>query len=63
MHFFFCKTCTSHIYHHQDVVPDKDIVRTLLLEGGGAMPATGDIFAEGRLSWVRELQEELVNGQ
>lgn len=59
---YFCGTCTSHIYHHQDVMPDKVIVRTLLLEGGDKMPATGEIFAEGRLGWVKELQESLVNG-
>ncbi|KAG9628939.1 hypothetical protein KCU95_g12690, partial [Aureobasidium melanogenum] len=56
---FFCGTCTSHIYHHQDVMPDKIIVRTLLLEGGPQMPATGEIFGEGRLGWVRELQNSL----
>ncbi|KAJ9648131.1 hypothetical protein H2201_002330 [Coniosporium apollinis] len=59
---YFCGTCTSHIYHHQDVMPDKVIVRTLLLDGGDKMPATGEIFAEGRLGWVKELQESLVNG-
>lgn len=56
---YFCGTCTSHIYHHQDVMPDKIIVRTLLLDGGPQMPATGEIFGEGRLSWVRELQDTL----
>ncbi|KAF2444510.1 hypothetical protein P171DRAFT_342789, partial [Karstenula rhodostoma CBS 690.94] len=56
---FFCKTCTSHIYHHQDAMPDKVIVRTLLLEGGSNMPATKEIFGEGRLSWVKELQDNL----
>ena len=40
-------------------MPDKIIVRTLLLEGGLEMPATGEIFGEGRLSWVRDLQETL----
>ncbi|EME42725.1 hypothetical protein DOTSEDRAFT_94369, partial [Dothistroma septosporum NZE10] len=56
---FFCPTCTSHIYHHQDAMPDKVIVRTLLLEGGNHMPATGEIFAEGRLRWVRDLQDSV----
>lgn len=59
---YFCPTCTSHIYHHQDAMPDKFIVRTLLLEGGSDMPATGEIFPEGRLSWVQELQQSLPNG-
>ncbi|PMD24367.1 hypothetical protein NA56DRAFT_567320, partial [Hyaloscypha hepaticicola] len=59
---FYCGNCTSHIYHHQAVMPDKIIIRTLLLNGGPEMPATGEIFGEGRLSWVEELQENLTNG-
>ncbi|KAF2719002.1 hypothetical protein K431DRAFT_287177 [Polychaeton citri CBS 116435] len=57
---FFCGNCTSHIYHHQDAMPDKVIVRTLLLDGGQQMPATGEIFAEGRLSWVQDLHANLT---
>lgn len=57
---YFCGSCTSHVYHHQDAMPDKVIVRTLLLEGGNRMPATGEIFAEGRLGWVRDLQEAIT---
>jgi len=37
-------------------MPDKFIVRTLLLEGGDRMKAGGEIFLEGRLAWVKELQ-------
>jgi len=59
---FYCGNCTSHIYHYQAVMPDKIIIRTLLLNGGPEMPATGEIFGEGRLNWVRELQENLTNG-
>jgi hypothetical protein len=59
---FYCGNCTSHIYHHQAVMPDKIIIRTLLLSEGPEMPATGEIFGEGRLSWVKELQENLTNG-
>ncbi|KAK4978745.1 hypothetical protein LTR42_001245 [Elasticomyces elasticus] len=62
VHCYFCATCTSHVYHQQDAMPDKVICRTLLLEGGKDMPATGEIFAEGRLGWVNELRENLVNG-
>jgi hypothetical protein len=43
-------------------MPDKIIVRTLLLNGGPEMPATAEIFGEGRLNWVKELQENLTNG-
>lgn len=59
---YYCGNCTSHIYHHQAVMPDKIIVRTLLLDRGPTMPATGEIFAEGRLGWVKELQDNLTNG-
>jgi hypothetical protein len=59
VHCYFCKTCTSHIYHHQDVMPEKIIVRTLLLEDGDRMPATAEIFADGRLAWVEELKGHL----
>jgi hypothetical protein len=61
VHCYFCKICTSHIYHHQDVMPDKIIIRTLLLEGGDRMPATAEIFGEGRLAWVQELKTTLGN--
>jgi hypothetical protein len=40
-------------------MPDKIIVRTLLLEGGNKMPVTAEIFSEGRLAWVQELQNKL----
>ncbi|KAI4642028.1 uncharacterized protein J4E79_011554 [Alternaria viburni] len=42
-----------------DVMPDKIIVRTLLLEGGEDMPATAEIFGEGRLAWVQELSKQI----
>jgi hypothetical protein len=38
---------------------DKVIVRTLLLEGGNDFEAGGEIFPEGKLSWVRHLQDSL----
>ena len=42
-------------------MPDKIIIRTLLLEGGDRMPATAEIFGEGRLAWVQELKTTLGN--
>jgi hypothetical protein len=41
-------------------MPEKVIVRTLLLDGGDRMPATGEIFAEGRLAWVKELRDSMT---
>lgn len=59
---YFCGGCGSHVYHVQAIMEDRLIVRTLLLDGGPQMPATGEIFAEGRLGWVKELNESLTNG-
>ncbi|KAL2822150.1 hypothetical protein BDW59DRAFT_181061 [Aspergillus cavernicola] len=59
VHCYFCPTCTSHIYHHQEVMGEQVIVRTILLENGGEMPIGGEIFAEGKLAWVDALREEL----
>lgn len=50
-----CGNCTSHIYHHQDAMPDKYIVRTILLDGGFDFPVGGEIFPEGRLKFVSKL--------
>ena len=43
-------------------MPENIIVRTLLLEGAREMPATGEIFPEGKLAWVRDLKKNLPNG-
>ncbi|KAF4550377.1 Hypothetical protein D9617_17g046450 [Elsinoe fawcettii] len=60
VHCYFCSTCTSHVYHHQDAMPEKVIVRTLLLDGGNRLKKGGEIFEEGQLSWVRDLDEALT---
>lgn len=56
---YFCPRCTSHVYHQQDAMPEKVIVRTLLLEGGNELEAGGEIFAEGALGWARDLEKAL----
>jgi len=43
-------------------MPGKVIERTLLLDQGKDLPVGGEIFAEGRLQWVRELREGLTSG-
>lgn len=57
---FFCKTCTSHIYHVQQRDPSKIIVRSLLLDSGKVMGASGEIFQEGALGWVTDLRSALA---
>ncbi|KIY01358.1 uncharacterized protein Z520_02910 [Fonsecaea multimorphosa CBS 102226] len=56
---YYCKKCTSHIYHVQQRDPSKAIVRTLLLDCGNVMGASGEIFSEGALGWVRDLRAAL----
>ncbi|KZM23860.1 carbon-sulfur lyase [Ascochyta rabiei] len=60
VHCYFCPRCTSHVYHHQDAMPEKVIVRTLLLDGGNELQAGGEIFAEGALGWAQDLKRALT---
>lgn len=59
VHCYFCGNCTSHAYHHQEVMGDQIIVRTALLEGGNDMGVVAEIFPEGQLPWVRDLAKAL----
>lgn len=52
---WFCGTCTSHIYHEQEAMPGKVVVRTLLLEGAEDWDVGGQIFEEGRLGWLKNV--------
>jgi hypothetical protein len=56
---YYCENCTSHIYHVQQRDPNSAIIRTLLLESGNAMGASGEIFSEGALGWARDLRSTL----
>lgn len=56
---YFCGNCTSHVYHEQAAMPGKVIVRTLLLEGGEDLGVDAEIFREGRLEWVGDLERSL----
>jgi len=60
VHCYFCPRCTSHVYHHQDAMPENVIVRTLLLDGGNELEAGGEIFAEGALGWAQDLRKALA---
>lgn len=44
-------------------MPDKIIVRTLLLDGGNDFPAGGEIFPEGKLAWAEDLRQSLRAAQ
>lgn len=56
VHCYFCPKCTSHIYHHQEVMGDDTIVaRTILLEGGKQLPVSAEIFGKDKLGWEKEV--------
>ncbi|KAF3039856.1 hypothetical protein E8E11_004703 [Didymella keratinophila] len=60
VHRYFCQRCTSHVYHHQNAMPEKIIGRTLLLDGGNELQAGGEIFAEGAMGWAQDLRSALA---
>jgi len=53
----YCPECTTHIYHYQGAMPDKVIVRTILLEGGKKMKPSAEIYGKARLDWEKEVAE------
>jgi len=58
---FFCPTCTSHAYHHQEVMgPDTIVVRTALLKGSDkwGKPAA-EIFGKEKWSWQPQTASDI----
>lgn len=54
---YYCPNCTTHIYHHQTVMGDKIVIRTILLDQGKSLKAGAEIFGKDRLSWVKEVAQ------
>lgn len=59
VHCYFCKNCTSHIYHQQEAMgPDTIILRTGLLEEGIKNFKPGaEIYGKVRLPWEKEVAQ------
>ncbi|KAF2708038.1 hypothetical protein K504DRAFT_381707 [Pleomassaria siparia CBS 279.74] len=59
VHCYFCPNCTSHVYHHQEVMGDDTIVlRTGLLKKGiKEFTPAAEIFGKARLPWEKEVAE------
>ncbi|KAK7186653.1 hypothetical protein DPSP01_001009 [Paraphaeosphaeria sporulosa] len=57
VHCYFCKNCTSHVYHHQEVMgPDTIVLRTgLLTEGIKNFEPKAEIFGKAKLPWEKEV--------
>ncbi|KAI9845591.1 MAG: hypothetical protein M1837_004688 [Sclerophora amabilis] len=52
---YYCPNCTSHAYHHQEVMGDDIVVRTIFLEGGKDMKPAAEVYGKARLGWVPEV--------
>ncbi|KAF2875866.1 Mss4-like protein [Massariosphaeria phaeospora] len=59
VHCYFCPTCTSHVYHHQEVMgPDTIVLRTGLLTNGiKEFEPKAEIFGKARLGWEKEVAQ------
>jgi len=52
---YYCPNCTTHVYHHQDVMgPDTIVVRTILLDGGKDFKPAAEIFGKAKMAWEPE---------
>jgi len=61
VHCYYCKNCTTHVYHHQEILgPDTIILRTVLLNdgqlGAGLKPAA-EIYGKARFGWEKEVAQ------
>jgi len=54
---YYCPNCTTHVYHHQTVMGDKIVVRTVLLDQGKSLKPGAEIFGKDRLPWEREVAQ------
>lgn len=52
---YYCPNCTSHPYHQQTVMPDKIILRTVLLEQGPEFEAAAEIYGKDKMKWEKEV--------
>lgn len=52
----YCPNCTSHAFHHQEVMgPDKLVVRTAFLEGNQDWKVAVEIYGKDRNKWQPEI--------
>lgn len=54
---YYCPNCTSHVYHHQTVMGDKIIARTILLDQGKSLKPGAEIYGKARLPWEKEVAQ------
>lgn len=57
VHCYYCKNCTTHVYHAQEALgPDNIVLRTGLLDQGITdFEPAAEIFCKVRLPWEKEV--------
>lgn len=50
---FYCGNCT--FYHHQAIMGNDMVVRTILLKDRKSLPPGAEIYGKARLSWEKEV--------
>lgn len=55
VHCYYCPTCTTHAYHHQEFRGPHYVVRTILLDGGKDMKPAAEVYGRDRLDWISEV--------
>ncbi|KAF9690539.1 hypothetical protein EKO04_011449 [Ascochyta lentis] len=57
VHCYYCRTCTTHVYHAQEALgPDSIVLRTGLLDEGIEKFGPGaEIYCKVRLGWEKEV--------
>ncbi|KAF2992962.1 hypothetical protein E8E13_000772 [Curvularia kusanoi] len=57
VHCYYCKNCTTHVYHAQEALgDDKIVLRTgLLTQGVKDFKPAAEIFCKDRLPWEKEV--------
>jgi len=55
VHCYYCPNCTTHPYHHQTVLGDKYVIRTILLDDGAKYKPAAEIWGKARLPWQPEV--------
>lgn len=52
---YYCPNCTTHAYHHQEVMgPDTIILRTVLLDGGKEFKPAAEVYGKAKMAWEPE---------
>lgn len=55
VHCYYCGNCTAHAFHHQEVMGDKRVVRTVLLDGHKDFKPAAEVYGKDRLGWMPEV--------